>query len=399
MPDIPINRALPDIPGNVAFFGLIGLVGLVAGLLVAMYLRQKDREPAAGPAQESVVDPLALLDVIPQAHIIVNATSMVERASPQAYSLGLVRGSRIIRSEIVADVKKARENNEVVTNEFSMRRSSLDGTGSVELAVRVAPLDDSRLIVLFSDSTAAKRLEATRRDFVANISHELKTPIGAISLLAETIEDCADEPEHVATFAAQLQKESARLSSLVQDIIQLSRLQDTDVVTDRELIPISQIVGEAVDWSTMVATDRNVELVSKVTTEAQVYGDRSLLVTAVRNLLDNAVRYSDPKSRVAVGTDEVDGWLKVAVVDQGAGIPYEQQDRVFERFFRGDEARTTETGGSGLGLSIVKHVAADHGGSIHLWSEPGKGSTFTLTLPVALPLSRSSADQTEEDES
>lgn len=325
----------------------------------------------------------ALLEVIPQSYMIVGPTLEVEQASTLAYSLGLVRGNRITRSEILNMMRAVQRNSNVETAEFEIRRSSLEDAGLTSIEVRVTKLGHDHVLVLFYDNTTEKRLEDTRRDFVANISHELKTPIGAIGLLAETIEDCADEPDHVAQFASQMRRESKRLASLVQDIIQLTRLQDTDAVHDPALLDMNDIVSDAIEWSKVEADNRDIDLVYNKTEGISVYGDRALLTTAVRNLLDNAIRYSAPKTRVAIGARVDDGVVHLAIVDQGVGIPKTQQDRVFERFYRGDEARTTETGGSGLGLSIVKHVAADHGGRIDLWSEPGKGSTFTLVLPQA----------------
>ncbi|NLW13068.1 MAG: hypothetical protein GX037_00815, partial [Trueperella sp.] len=226
-------------------------------------------------------------------------------------------------------------------------------------------------------------LEETRRDFIANVSHELKTPVGAIGLLAEAIRQVADEPENVRRFSGKLMIESERLADLVQEIIQLSRLQDSDVLADSDFVEVDHIVKEALDRVRVEAEDRGIKLFSGGQTGLRVYGDRSLLTTAVRNLLDNAVRYSRPHGQVSVGVTSDSGEVHIAVVDAGEGIPAEARDRIFERFYRGDRARSRETGGSGLGLSIVKHVTADHGGRIKLWSQKGQGSTFTMILPEA----------------
>lgn len=240
-------------------------------------------------------------------------------------------------------------------------------------------------MLLVEDRTAANRLEDMRRDFVANVSHELKTPVGAISLLAETMADSADDPDAVRMFAERMGAESTRLAGLVHDIIDLSRVQDATTMTS-ERIPVAEIVGEAVDRARLQAQARDVAIWARVSQDIDVVGDRALLVTAVRNLVDNAVRYSDGGTRVGVTVRVAeDELVEIAVVDQGIGIDADALPRVFERFYRVDPARSRETGGTGLGLSIVKHVAADHGGEVTVWSQPGRGSTFTLRVPAAEP--------------
>jgi len=216
---------------------------------------------------------------------------------------------------------------------------------------------------------------------VANVSHELKTPVGAVSLLSEAIEDAAGDEESVRHFAASLQRESMRLSALVQDIIELSRLQGTDVVSKGTAVALNRTVGEAVDRNRLAAETRHIEVKVGGRIQTPVFGDPDMLVTAVRNLIDNAVRYSPEHTRVGVGLRERDGMAQITVTDQGPGIPESEQDRVFERFYRVDSARSRQTGGTGLGLSIVKHVMAQHGGEVSVWSQPGRGSTFTLVLP------------------
>ena len=277
-----------------------------------------------------------------------------------------------------------------------MKRSTLTEDVESRLIVRSAPMSGGRILMLFEDSTAKLRLEEARRDFTANVSHELKTPVGSISLLSETIAKSADDPEAVRHFSAQLTKESRRLGILVQELIQLSRLQEGDAFRASELVSIDGVVAEAMDRMAVEAETRGVNLVTGGTKGLYVYGDRAMLTTAVRNLLDNAVRYSRPHGRVSIGVSTHDGLVSLAVVDQGQGITSEQQERVFERFYRGDKARSRDTGGSGLGLSIVKHVVADHGGRMNLWSAPGQGSTFTILLPEA---NRPAHGESDHDES
>ncbi len=262
--------------------------------------------------------------------------------------------------------------------EVTVARGPVAGAGQFHLQVRVAGIGQGRILILVEDRTAATRVEAMRRDFVANVSHELKTPVGAISLLAETVEAGAEDPEHVRDYAGRMRKEAKRLGVLVQEIIELSRLQEGDALAE----------PEALDRVRVEAEGQQVELVSGGRRGLRVRGDAALITTAVRNLLDNAIRYSGPRTRVSVGVslDPSDSDLvRIAVVDQGIGIPKADQERVFERFYRVDKARSRATGGTGLGLSIVKHVAADHGGTVELWSAPGRGSTFTLVLPRLRP--------------
>lgn len=386
---------MPDF--GIAFLIVALILGFLAGLGGAWWYFNREREDEEDEPQPVMNDGdiQALLQAMPQAHILLTRAGDVERASTVAYSLGLVRGTRITRSEIVAVVNDVKETGEVQDLELSMRRT-IEGMDKLILSVRVAPMSGDRTLVLFFDTTEAKRLEATRRDFVANISHELKTPVGAIGLLAETLQECADEPENVVMFSEKLQRESARLASLVQDIIELSRLQDGAALSNPELVELDSVISEAMDRCRIEAESRDIALVKGPTSDWVAFGDKSLLTTAIRNLIDNAIRYSNPGGRVSIGVNELEGEMRIAVVDQGVGIPNEQRERVFERFYRGDEARTRETGGSGLGLSIVKHVAADHGGRVELWSEPGKGSTFTFIIPAAYV--SSAPDNKEEDQ-
>lgn len=353
------------------------LVG--AGGMLAFHIsdiQRRKRYPAIPEGLE------AILEAIPQSAVLLSNDGRVERASTNAYAFGLVWSTRIVRQEIAELVEQVRADRQIRAGEMILQRSALEDSATLVLGVRVAPVSRGRILVLFSDETGAKRLEETRRDFVANISHELKTPVGAIGLLAETIGEIADEPENVRTFAEKLVTESDRLTTLIRDIIELSRLQDAEGLGDPELLTASEIVDSSMDRSRVDAEDRGIELRASCDPDAKIYGDRELLTTAVRNLLGNAIRYSNSGSTVRVKASLSNGWVSIAVTDEGVGVSPELRERIFERFYRGDEARSRDTGGSGLGLSIVKHVAADHGGRVDLASEPGKGSTFTLVLPA-----------------
>jgi two-component system, OmpR family, sensor histidine kinase SenX3 len=253
--------------------------------------------------------------------------------------------------------------------------------------VRAVPLEDparpSGALVVVEDTSERRRLENVRRDFVANISHELKTPIGAVGLLAEALQAASHEPDQVRRFAKRLTKESERLGRITQEIIELSRLQAADALAKPDVVDIDHVVALAIDQNRVLADARHVTIVSGGDAGAEVYGDEPLLVVAIHNLISNAIVYSPKGSRVGIGVSHSDGIVEIAVTDQGIGIPEEDRDRVFERFFRIDPARSRHTGGSGLGLSIVKHVVQNHGGDIRVWSKAGSGSTFTVRLPEA----------------
>ncbi|MDP9806219.1 two-component system sensor histidine kinase SenX3 [Trueperella bonasi] len=381
-------------------FGLGILIGItVAGVaLIAYWMSQRMWGQADEPDSASADDTnvTALLMALPQSHIVLDSDKSVLRASSISFAYNLVRNGQL-REELCELVDAARHEGGIADLELRMSRQHENAT-DLRLWVRATPLSGDKTLILFEDNTEKKRLEETRRDFVANVSHELKTPVGAIGLLAEAINEVADEPDNVRRFSEKLTTESHRLADLVQEIIQLSRLQDADVLEDSEFVAVDDVVLEALDRVRVEADDRGVRLFSGGEKGLYVYGNRSLLTTAVRNLLDNAVRYSRPHGQVSVGVTSDSGEVHIAVVDAGEGIPLEARERIFERFYRGDRARSRETGGSGLGLSIVKHVTADHGGRIKLWSQQGKGSTFTMILPEAfLSTSGDMSASTPED--
>ena len=376
--------------------GLGLLVGVWATVAFFSTERARRREVVLPPITDDQITASPILDSLPQDYIIVEKDGGVSRASTRAYSYGIVNDDDVVRLEFQRIIDQTQSDGLIHGQEIRMKRSTLTEDVESRLIVRSAPMSGGRILMLFEDSTAKLRLEEARRDFTANVSHELKTPVGSISLLSETIAKSADDPEAVRHFSAQLTKESRRLGILVQEMIQLSRLQEGDAFRASELVSIDGVVAEAMDRMAVEAETRGVNLVTGGTKGLYVYGDRAMLTTAVRNLLDNAVRYSRPHGRVSIGVSTHDGLVSLAVVDQGQGITSDQQERVFERFYRGDKARSRDTGGSGLGLSIVKHVVADHGGRMNLWSAPGQGSTFTILLPEA---NRPAHGESDHDES
>jgi two-component system sensor histidine kinase SenX3 len=248
---------------------------------------------------------------------------------------------------------------------------------------RLAPIGDGTVAVLLEDVTDARRLEDVRRDFVANVSHELKTPTAALGLLAEALAEAADDPAAVRSFADRAQREARRLGMLVQDLVALSRLEGAEAQPVHELVRVDRVIAEAVDRVRTSAQARGIDVVRSGDHGIHVWGTESQLTTALGNLLENAVAYSPDKARVVVAA-RVDGdEVEVNVVDEGIGIASKDLDRVFERFYRSDPARARATGGTGLGLAIVKHVTTNHGGTVSVRSTEGYGSTFTLRLPAA----------------
>ena len=363
---------------------LAGGIGVLVGVVVTITLRRGDRTHRGGsePEPAGLDDAAAaVLALLRSATVVLHRDGTVVRASAGAHAFGLVSGKGLAAGPVLDMVAQVVEDGETRDAELELPRGRF-GRATQVVGVRVAPLGAALVLVIADDHTEARRVEEVRRDFVVNVSHELKTPIGAMSLLAETVEQAADDPETVRRFAVRIQTEASRLSSLVQEILELSRLQVGDSMVDARPVTLGDVVGEAVDRARTAATAKDITIEVGGQTGARVWGDRDLLVTAVRNLLDNAVSYSDAGTRVAVGVTARDGLVELAVVDQGIGIAAGELPRLFERFYRVDPARSRDTGGTGLGLSIVKHVVADHGGEVTVWSEPGRGSTFTIRLPL-----------------
>jgi two-component system sensor histidine kinase SenX3 len=376
-------------------------LGLVVGagfvwLLFAANSRSDRATQIVNPTVPDGVD--QVLEALSTAGIVVDPSNNVVRASPGAYSLGLVWNSALSQPRLVELVDRVRRSGDPIDDDLELARSTL-GDATVQLSVRVARLGSRYILLLADDRTEAVRLEQVRRDFVANISHELKTPIGAITVLAEALHSAADDPEQVRHFSARLTSEASRLARLTQDIIDLSRLQAAEIVQHAERVSIDHVVASAVDENRVLAESRGIELATGRHSRAVVFGDESLLTAAVHNLISNAVRYSPQRSRVGIGTRVHDGVVEVTVTDQGPGIPPEDLERVFERFYRVDPARSRATGGTGLGLAIVKHAVQNHGGDVRAWSKPGSGSTFTIRLPeaerVTPPLAQASETQGE----
>ncbi|NEA29398.1 ATP-binding protein [Actinomadura bangladeshensis] len=377
---------------------LAGLAGLAIGLTTGLAVRVSERSqriPApAAPAGALPPGVASVLSVLRSSAVVVDGEDRVLRASSAARAYGLVSGDRLVVNEVLAMTRLVRRDGEIRETEIQVGpttvRSRLDGRW---FAVRVAPLGSHGLVlVLAEDLTDMHRTEAIRRDFVANVSHELKTPVGALSLLAETVEGAADDPEAVRRFAGRMQYESVRLNNLVQDLMTLSRVQGDEPLPDLKPVALGEVMAEAFERCQFKASAKDIELASGGEEDLRVHADQELLVTALRNLVDNAVAYSPEHTRVVVSTRRRDdGHVEINVSDQGIGIPDGEIGRIFERFYRVDPARSRQTGGTGLGLAIVKHVTGKHGGDVTVWSKEGHGSTFTIRLPLLDAPSRPAA--------
>ncbi len=297
----------------------------------------------------------------------------------RAGELGLVRSGRADARAWAACQEAQRTGNPAQVD-----LSPLDRRGRQPAAVvaHVRPLGDGFTVAEAADTSDAVRLEATRRDFVANVSHELKTPVGAIGLLAEAVLDAADDATEVRRFGTKIINEANRLGALVTELIALSRLTGAERLPELSVVDVDEVVREAMSRSRLSAERAGIEITVDRPTGLEVDGDRTLLVTALSNLIENAIAYSPAEASVSVSRRRTGDWVEISVTDRGIGIAPEHQQRVFERFFRVDPARSRATGGTGLGLAIVKHVLANHGGEVRLWSSPGTGSTFTVRLPV-----------------
>ena len=394
--------------------GLVaGLIGLALGVfgMFAFSLSERTRQLSLDIGEPALPDGSAeVLSVVGKAYIVIDTVDGVVRASAGAYAFGLVRGHTVVHQELLELAHRVRRDGVIEERDLTLprvlpaaavdpvsgeplaaqlpRAQGAPGQGTLVIQIRVAPLGEEYILLLADDRTEIARTEAVRNDFVANVSHELKTPVGAISLLAEAIESAPEDQVAVRRFASRMMTESARLAALVQDIIELSRLQGKDVARAGTAVDLNSVIAEAVDRTRLPAQAKNITLVVGPSQSAVVHGDHAQLVTALRNLIDNAVRYSPENTQVGIGLAVGAGVVSVSISDQGDGLTPQEQDRVFERFYRVDAARSRHTGGTGLGLSIVKHIVSNHGGEVTLWSAPKMGSTFTVRLPqLSLPTS------------
>jgi two-component system sensor histidine kinase SenX3 len=377
---------------------LAAVIGAVVagGAVLAWHISDRQQSAALVVEPPPVLPEVAaVLSVLRSSSVVVDDDDLVVKASAPAYAFGLVRGSQVVNPELGAVVAQVRRDGQIREAELVIGRA---GEPARHVTARVAPLGSRLVLALVEDRTRERRIEEVRRDFVANVSHELKTPVGAIRLLSEAVADASDDPEAVKRFAERMLTETERLGRLVQQIIELSRLQSDDPLETPTRVCLDDVLGFAVDTNAIDASSKGIEIVTSGTPGLEVLGSEKQVTAAVANLVANAVSYSPADSTVLVSTKAVDGNVEVSVVDQGIGIPHGEIDRIFERFYRVDPARHRSTGGTGLGLSIVKHVAATHGGDVRVWSVEGQGSTFTLTLPQHLSDADAFVDESTQQE-
>ena len=332
-----------------------------------------------------------LLANIDAESIVLSLSNAILFSTPGIETYNVLRDGRLVNESLLLLVRAPRRFNKSQEATLELPRGPL-GSGTHDLLVRTVPLDDDgKVAVLVFDDSEMRRLDSIRRDFVANISHELKTPIGALSILSEAVLGASDDPEAIAKFATRMQTEAKRLSELVQEIINLSRLQDDDPLKNAQDIDVENVLQEAIDLSQMRAESRKIDVVLNTEGKCLIRGDRSQLLMAVSNLIENAINYSPEGTRVALNLRSNNDLVEISVTDQGIGIPEKDLERLFERFYRVDPARSRLTGGTGLGLSIVKHVVTNHGGDVSVWSVAGAGSTFTMRFPQPTQLSAAEA--------
>jgi two-component system sensor histidine kinase SenX3 len=366
---------------DLATVALGGVLTLLSGLALGFALGQRKSAEKSSESNSFPELVAQVLELMGSVGIVVDVSNKVVGINSWAESFGLVARGFLVHAELIDLVKRARLGSGIESYEGVLRVGL--AKEKVSVAAQSKLIAGDYVVLILEDRTSDIRLDKTRRDFIENISHELKTPIGAIALLSEAIQEAGDDREAVSRFAARLTKESNRLTLLVQDIIKLSRLQSEEVLASAEIVDLSGVVSEAIDRNEQLAASRKIRLVSEPTIGLEVFGNKEMLITAVKNLIENAIIYSEPGTNVGIGCSSKESLAEIAVTDSGSGISSEHQERIFERFYRADPSRSRDTGGTGLGLSIVKHVAKIHRGDVKVFSQVGVGSTFTLRVPLA----------------
>lgn len=390
---------------------LVAALALVVGVGIGLCCARTRRDAPPARTQPVPRAPVAtsdrlaslVLEVLGHGVVVVDRDERVVVVNPSARAMGVLSADRLAFPELSSLLRAATDSGRPVTGSADLPLGRL-GKGPIALSVTAVPLfgdgpgNETRVdavALLLDDVTEGRRLEAVRRDFVANVSHELKTPVGALTLLAEAVIHAADDPEAVQRFAGRMQHEGVRLGRLVRELIELSRLQGAEPLPGDDIVPVSDVVDEAADRTRLAAETAGITVRTSCPDELSVRGNESQLTMAVANLVDNAIAYSPRGTGVSVSAREVEGIdgrpdVEISVSDQGIGIAEAELGRVFERFYRVDPARSRATGGTGLGLAIVKHAATNHGGSVSVWSVEGAGSTFTIRLPLVHQTTESS---------
>jgi two-component system sensor histidine kinase SenX3 len=375
---------------------VLGVVAVALGVVAVVLLTRQTHTPPPQPRPRpvySAAQPLSSLvvEALDQGVIVVDAEDRVVLLNPAARAMDIVDVDRLSFPDLAELADRARDTGAHHSRTVDLPIGRL-GREPIALSVDAVPLvvEDRRVGavgLVLTDMSEQRRLESVRRDFVANVSHELKTPVGALTLLAEAVQEAADDPVAVARFAGRMQHESTRLGRLVQELMELSRVQGADPMPGAAEVTVATMLREAADRVRLAAEQRAITIDVRCPDEdLAVRGNEAQLAAAVANLIDNAVAYSSPDTRVCVaavgGSDhQARPTVDISVTDQGLGIAEADLDRIFERFYRVDPARSRETGGTGLGLAIVKNIITNHRGTIAVQSTVGAGSTFTVRLP------------------
>lgn len=362
---------------------IVGLMaGSAAGIFLTFLYLKKQQNSTGGQSlenRESTFEVSSLIKALPNIVIWLDTENRVKFASEVALSLNIVRDEKIQIDAIENIVFMVRKSNTTIYEDIKAKRPL--GISRLSLTIWAMRLGRGEVLIWAQDNSQIGRVELVRRDFVANISHELKTPVGALSLIAEAIEEANEDVDVVKKFAKRIGPETKRLTNVIRDIIDLSQVQSDDPLASASVVDVDRALGDAVEATQLLADLHAIEILQIKDPTASIVGDHQQIVMAARNLLSNAITFSPPSSRITVGVKAAVGVVEITVSDQGIGITLEEQSRVFERFYRVDPARSRATGGTGLGLAIVKNVCENHGGEVSLWSVPGQGSTFTMKLP------------------
>ena len=336
----------------------------------------------------------ALFDRMVEGLIVLGADGRIRLANRAAGALfdfvPPAEGRTVLEAtrhhEVAALVARLEHEPEVLNHE--LRLESVAETRYLQvnaLALRTAAGTRDGAILVFHDLTRLRQLEAVRQEFVANVSHELRTPLSLIKSAAETLVDGGrHDPAITVRFLAIIEKQANRLTLLIDDLLLLARLDSGRIELNRSDLPLQQAAQEALDDSAVVAGARGVRLENRVAADVSAHADPERLRQVLINLIDNAIKYGREGGTVVVGGRVLErGRVELTVRDDGPGIPAESRERIFERFYRADKARTREQGGTGLGLAIVKNVVHAHGGEVRVESAPGEGTEFFITRPAA----------------
>jgi two-component system sensor histidine kinase SenX3 len=356
------------------------LGALLGGTTIYFLVKPKSKPDQQNPISNSSNNLiLKIIQSLPDIVIWVDGDNKIKYASEVALSLNIAREDKIQIDALETLISIARKIDEPLIRKVKAKRPL--GIAKLNLETWVMRLERGEVLLWAQNNSVVSRVETMRRDFVANISHELKTPVGALSLLAEAIEESGKDSESIQKFAKRIGPETKRLTNVIRDIIDLSQVQSDDPLATANPVEVDRVINDAVDAVQLLADLNSIEIAQVNEPDVKIVGDEYQLVMAIRNLLTNAITFSPINSRITVGAKLKDGVVEITVSDQGIGISLENQSRIFERFYRVDPARSRSTGGTGLGLAIVKHVCENHGGEVSVWSVQGQGSTFTMKFP------------------